>query len=141
MEMKKQREFDPKIPFTFRVELRSIWDGDTIRVDIDRGHGLIDTGENGKGCKVRFAHIDAPEKQNYGSRKVTANEIILGKQAKEFLKDLIVGKQLIMESLKSITKGKYGRYVSILWMEQEDGSWLNVNQKMLDEGHASLVNY
>ena len=55
--------------------------------------------------------------------------ILVKKQVKETVK----GKARDM-------KGKYGRYLADIWLE-EDGSWVNINDLMVQQGHAEYKEY
>ncbi len=80
-------------------------DGDTI---------VIESGE-----RVRLLGIDAPEKgENYY------------KEAKERLEDLILFKNVTLESYGR-NRDKYGRLLRYIWVNEE-----NINIKMIKEGFA-----
>lgn len=84
-----------------------ITDGDTMEMLIE-----------GKGYKIRLAHIDAPEKkQAYGTK------------AKQYLSDLCYGKTATM----TVTDvDRYGRNVAVVVLK--DGT--NVNKEMVKAGFA-----
>ena len=85
----------------------SVTDGDTIKV-YNAEYGQV---------KIRFYGIDTPEKgQPYG------------KAAGKHLASLIAG---AMVEVETVTTGRYGRTVGIVW----DGE-INVNQQMVTAGYA-----
>ncbi len=97
------------IPTYFTVT--KVIDGDTID---------IDTGE-----RVRLICIDSPEYYNEGYE-----------ESKEFLEDLILGKEVKLE--KDISEvGKYGRLVRHVYLP--DGTF--VNELIVKEGYATAYWY
>ena len=38
-------------------------------------------------------------------------------------------------------KGKYGRYLGEIFLKQADGSWLNINDELVNKGLASYKEY
>jgi endonuclease YncB( thermonuclease family) len=38
-------------------------------------------------------------------------------------------------------KGKYGRYVADIWVKGSDGEFINVNDTLVEAGHAEYVQY
>ena len=98
-------------------------DGDTIDIIIDLGFDLT------KKERVRLAGIDTPESRiNTKRYPHRAKEKVMGKAAKERLKELCCGKFKI----KSLGKGKYGRILGIPF--DENGN--DICQMLIDEGHA-----
>lgn len=95
----------------------SVYDADTIRVDIDLGFGL-----RFKNLPLRLAYIDAPELNTEA-----------GIAARDYLRVMLpVGATVIVQTLKD-KKEKYGRYLAVVY---RDG--LNVNDALVNAGHAVL---
>jgi micrococcal nuclease len=113
--------------YHYRARVRSVYDGDTCTLDIDLGLGIWVQGE-----KVRLYRIDAPE--------VRGSEREAGLQSRDFLRETIDGRDVLIETIKD-TKGKYGRYLAEIWLEQPDGSYANVNDRMVSAGHAEYRDY
>ena len=56
-------------------------------------------------------------------------------EANSFLRDLILNKSVVVETVKD-KKGKYGRYVAKLWIED-----ICVNNHLVKSGHAKYRKY
>jgi endonuclease YncB( thermonuclease family) len=82
-----------------------VYDGDTVTVDLDLGFHVWKRGE-----KIRLAHIDAPELRGESQAE--------GKAAGDFLRDLVLNKNVIIQTIKSPSgsdkQEKYGRYLGIM---------------------------
>jgi micrococcal nuclease len=80
--------------------------------------------------KVRLVGINTPE-----IRTTDLEEKERGYSAKNFLKELIEGKTVIVHTVK---KGKFGRWLGVLWLYEEDMTELgqSLNDLMIQEGHA-----
>jgi len=110
--------------FVYNATLDRIIDGDTLDCILDLGFS----------CKlhkqrIRLAGIDTPESRiNTKRYPERAKEKIMGKAAKERLKELCTGKFKV----KSLGKGKYGRILGIPYTE--DGR--DICALLISEGHA-----
>ena len=90
--------------YEYSCTIRSITDGDGLRVDIDLGFGVTLRGDDGRGVNIRLYGIDAPE-----SRTRNKQEKAHGLLAKKFLQDnLKVGERYI---LRTKERGKFGRWL------------------------------
>jgi micrococcal nuclease len=112
--------------FHYTAQVLSVYDGDTCRVGIDLGLGIWIRNE-----KLRLVRINAPE--------MTGPEKARGEASRDFLRALIDGQKIIVETVKD-RRGKYGRYLAEIWIEQ-GGSWLNVNDTLVAAGHAIYQAY
>lgn len=112
--------------YHYRAQVTAVYDGDTCTVDIDLGWFTWV-----KSQKIRLHRINAPEMR--GADKEA------GTKARDFLRALILGQNLIVETIKDSTE-KYGRYLGELWLERE-GQWVNVNDELVQNGHAVYQNY
>jgi len=112
--------------FHYTAQVQSVYDGDTCRVDIDLGLGIWIRNE-----KLRLLRINAPE--------MTGPEKAKGEVSRDFLRELIDGREVIIETVKD-RRGKYGRYLAEIWIEQE-GVWVNVNDTLVAAGHAVYQEY
>ena len=110
-----------KYLYHYRAIVSSVYDGDTVHVDIDLGLSTWIRGE-----KIRLARIDAPE--------IRGEERPEGLRSKKFLADLILGKEILLVTIKD-RKGKFGRYLGEIWLKTGQG-WLNVNDRMVEAGMA-----
>jgi len=107
--------------YHYKAQVVGVYDGDTIYVDIDLGLSTWIRHE-----KIRLARIDAPE--------IRGKERPAGVQAREFLKKLVLNKSILLVTIKD-RREKYGRYLGEIWLE-ENGEWINVNDRMLEAGMA-----
>jgi micrococcal nuclease len=105
--------------YKYRAIITDVYDGDTVTANIDLGmqvwlHNV----------KLRILGVDAPE-----IRTTNLIEKAAAIQARDRVKDLILGKEVSIETKK---KGKYGRWLVSIIIDKED-----LSQILLKEG---LVN-
>ena len=93
------------------VVIASCYDGDTCTTT---------TGE-----KVRLACIDTPELRGKRAEPIPA------KTARDYLRDLVVGKEV---GIRRITKDRYGRTVAELFV---DGG--NIGQELVRNGYGEVL--
>lgn len=113
------------------LEVRDIYDGDTLRLVIDLGFGITHRGINGRGQPFRLNRIDTPE--------IRGDERPDGLIAKDALINFIAGCELAIESIKD-GNDKYGRYICELYALKGE-CWVNVNDWLVENGYASYVEY
>ena len=108
-------------PFTYRLDIDSIsvYDGDTIKCDIDLGFSIILRKQS-----VRSLGINCPEIRTKDER-----EKALAYEARDQLRHILEDAEVI--ALQSHGKGKIGRILGTLFA---DGK--NVNDMMIDLGLA-----
>ena len=111
--------------YHYKAICRSVYDADTIRADIDLG---FDTWVLNK--SIRLRGIDAPE--------VRGKNRIVGIEARDALRELISGEELILQVNRGSHRGKYGRYIAEVWCSKEGES---VNNWLVKSGYAVRVNY
>ena len=104
--------------------MRSVYDGDTCKVDIDLGLKTWVFGE-----KLRLARIDTPE--------LRGDEREQGLLVRDFVREKIAGKEVLVQTLKD-RKGKYGRYLAEIWYTDSDGQYVNLNDLLLDKDYAKV---
>ena len=104
------------------VICEKVLDGDTIDCLIDFGFKLT------KQERFRLSRINAPE--------VKGKEKEEGLKSKFALKELIEGKNIIIETEK---KGKYGRYLAEVWTEEEPNR--NINDWLVLSNLAQYKDY
>lgn len=105
--------------YHYNAFVRDVYDGDTITVDIDFGMDLMLTRQ-----RIRLAHINAPELKGVSRES--------GIISRRWLRDRILGRWIELETLKSRRtgddrKGKFGRWLGVVWIDS-----VNINQLMLD---------
>jgi micrococcal nuclease len=105
--------------YEYRARVRSVYDGDTIRADIDCGFGIWTANQS-----LRLLGIDAPELGKPG-----------GKESRDYLRGLLpVGTAVTIRTVKDETE-KYGRLLATIW--DRDGAYGDsVNDFMVTSGHA-----
>ena len=110
------------IAFWYTGRIHSIYDGDTLRADIDVGLNVVVRFQ-----KIRLARINAPElKGRSRGRGIRSRDAL-----KEFLP---VGSEVLLNTRRD-SKGKFGRWLADIWVEKL-GRWRNVNDWMIESGHA-----
>lgn len=107
--------------YTYNCTVTRVIDGDTVDVDIDLGFDVVL-----KKQRVRLYEIDTPE-----SRTRNKVEKKFGLLAKEYLKTMLLSGEQIR--LKSHAKGKFGRILGELFVEDDKKS---VNMYLVDNHHA-----
>jgi micrococcal nuclease len=99
--------------FTFEhVTVEEVKDGDTIVVMIDLGFN------NFHRETIRFLDLDTPESRKI--RNVSIEHVKRGKEIKAWLKDKILGKEVILKTRKlSEDDDVYGRYLGYVYLDEE----------------------
>ncbi len=92
-----------------------IYDGDTIAIKSDRN----------KVIRVQLAYVDAPDKD-----PKTGKTQPLHDESLKTLKDMIIGKEVIIESMGT---DKFKRIVGIIFLDK-----LNINAEMVRKGMAEI---
>jgi micrococcal nuclease len=108
--------------YTYTAFVTKVYDGDTVTLDIDLGLNVLHTGE-----KCRLYRINTPE--------VRGEEKPQGIQSRDYLRGLILGKEVLIKTVKD-RKGKYGRYLVEIWYKGK-----NVNDLLVSEGYAAYKEY
>lgn len=106
--------------FEYLAHVRSVYDADTIRADVDCGFGIWTSNQS-----LRLLGIDAPE--------LGTDE---GRAARDYLRALLpVGTAVVIRTVKD-GNDKYGRLLAAITATDVDGSGYSVNQRLIDTGHA-----
>ncbi len=121
-------EFVSKYLYHYRAKVLSVYDGDTIRVELNLGFGIKWKGSDGKGVAIRLYGIDTPE--------VRGEERPDGLIARDRLREEILDKEITLKTIKDDT-GKYGRYLGVII--KDDGT--NINEWLVSEGLAERKDY
>ena len=113
--------------YIYKAKLERVVDGDTVDALIDLG---FDTWVK---KRIRYKGIDTWE-----SRTKDLDEKKLGIAAKERNKELLesVSSKPGYFRLKSHGVGKYGRVLGEIFIKDTEGIEYNINQTLIDEGHA-----
>ncbi|MFQ6608408.1 MAG: thermonuclease family protein [Fidelibacterota bacterium] len=113
--------------YHYRAHVTSVYDGDTCTMDIDLGLKIWSRGE-----KIRLKRINAPE--------LRGKERPEGLISRDYLRDLIQDKTVILQTVKD-KKGKYGRYLGEIWVRDDKGDYINVNDNLVKTGMAEYKSY
>jgi len=113
--------------YYYRAKIVSVYDGDTCRADIDLGMGIWVRNE-----KLRLLRINAPE--------MRGDEKAAGKVSRDFLRELVLGKEILIHTRKD-KRGKYGRFLAEIWLEEAPERWINVNDRLVEAGQAVYREY
>ena len=113
--------------FYYQGIVKSIYDGDTLTVDIDMGLGCWIHNE-----KLRLLRINAPE--------VKGESRTEGLAARQYLRSLLAKKEIVIETYLD-DKEKFGRFLAEVWALNADGAYFNVNDAMVQAGHAIYKEY
>ena len=113
--------------YIYKAKLERVVDGDTVDALIDLG---FDTWVK---KRIRYKGIDTWE-----SRTKDLDEKKLGLAAKDRNKELLesVSSKPGYFRLKSHGVGKYGRVLGEIFVKDIEGIEYNVNQTLINEGHA-----
>lgn len=113
--------------YQYRIDVKRVVDGDTVDAMVDLGFRTWTDN------RLRLYGIDTPE-----SRTRDDAERAAGKAATAALSGVLddakeEGRSVLM---KSHGLDKYGRSLATLFVERDDGSYLNVNDWLLENGYA-----
>tara|TARA_B110000967_G_C18473605_1_gene358594 strand:- start:244 stop:579 length:336 start_codon:yes stop_codon:yes gene_type:complete len=108
--------------YVYKATIESIYDGDTVTCTIDCGFGVKLTKQ-----KIRLYGINCPEMR--GDNKVK------GKESRDALRVKLMNKTILLKTIKD-KKGKYGRYLGILYLGDE-----NINDWIVDNNYGIKANY
>jgi len=117
--------------YEYKAEIVRVIDGDTIVCNIDLGFNTWIRNEH-----IRLARINAPE-----SRTRDLEEKARGNAATEFVLDMIAnyGKTILLRT--EIDKGKFGRYIGEINFYECSDMICNLNDMLVENGHAEYVEY
>jgi micrococcal nuclease len=103
--------------YHYRAEVVRVYDGDTIRVNLDLGFGMWMMDQS-----VRLRGINTPELR--GEQRpdgIISRDALIGR---------LQGKKIIISTEKD-KSDKYGRWLGVIYLEGE-----NINQWLVTEGYA-----
>lgn len=108
--------------YYYRAYVVSVYDGDTITVDMDLGMGITKRRQ-----VIRLWKINAPE--------VRGPERPQGLKVRDYVQDLILEKDVLVRTILD-KRGqdrteKFGRLLGEILAEDESGSLLNINELLL----------
>ncbi|MCK5176292.1 MAG: thermonuclease family protein [Candidatus Aenigmarchaeota archaeon] len=106
--------------YIYKANVLKVIDGDTFDVDIDLGFRIITYQ------RLRLADVDTPE--------IRGKERPEGLKVKEYVKELIDKKEVLIQVFKV---GKYGRYVAEVFLENKE----KLSEHLLGKNMAKKVSY
>jgi len=111
--------------YKYHGKIIKVYDGDTVTMQVDLGFNVSVVE------KIRLHGINAPE--------VRGMEKVKGKESRDYLRSLVLHKKVFVQTIKD-KKGKYGRYLGILYVRYND-YLLDVNKHMVSKGYAEEKEY
>jgi micrococcal nuclease len=106
--------------YEYRAIVRSIYDGDTLRADVDLGFGVWVKNE-----RFRLSGIDAPE--------LRGDTLIEARESRDWLrKQIPVGTEIVIKTYKD-KKEKYGRFLATIHVDNR-----NLNEELVKNGFAVI---
>ena len=108
--------------YTYQGKVIKVYDGDTITVNVDLGFNVELKKE-----KFRLIGINAPE--------VRGVHKIAGKKSRDWLRDQILGKTIIITTEQD-KKGKYGRWLAKIWLND-----VCLNDELVKQNLAKYQEY
>ena len=117
-----EKQINPQYQYPALVV--SVYDGDTITVNIDLGFGV-----ELKKQKIRLYGINTPE--------VRGSSRDLGIISRDYVRENILNKNIMLQSIKD-KKGKYGRWLGIVLMGEEN---VNLNKELINKNLAIFADY
>tara|TARA_B100000035_G_C21036674_1_gene571380 strand:- start:4639 stop:4992 length:354 start_codon:yes stop_codon:yes gene_type:complete len=109
--------------YTYKARLIRVIDGDTVDAEIDLGFDVFVRQ------RIRLYGINTPE-----SRTTDLVEKEKGLAAKQRLIELLP-REFVVETILN-KRGKYGRVLGVLKVQNEDETLTNINDLLVEEGHA-----
>ncbi len=106
--------------YIYKANVLKVIDGDTFDVDIDLGFRIITYQ------RLRLVDVDTPE--------IRGEERPEGLKVKEYVKELIDKKEVLIQIFKV---GKYGRYVAEVFLENKE----KLSVHLLEKNMAKKVSY
>ena len=110
--------------YNYKARVLEVYDGNTLRVDIDVGMSIWVRME-----PIKLNRIITPE--------LRGDEESDGLKARDFLREKILGKEILIGTAKD-KKGKSGRFLGEIWLKEDD-QWMNINNLMVDSGHGVYI--
>lgn len=109
--------------YTYKAKLIRIVEGDTVDAVIDLGFGVF------MKQRIRLYGINTPD-----IRSNNLEEKEAGLDSKQRLTELLT-REFIVKTIMN-KRGKFGRILGIVYIEDENSNRINLNDKLVEEGHA-----
>lgn len=109
----------------------SIYDGDTLTVEVDLGFDVT------MKRRLRLYGIDTFE--------LRGSERKRGLRARDWLREKVLGKEVIFRSVRTSSgryTGSFGRYLAVLYVDGLNApGFKNINRWLIEEGHGVYKDY
>jgi micrococcal nuclease len=105
--------------YEYKARIVDVYDGDTFTFEVDLGFSIAVTE------KIRLAGINTPEVR--GSSKVEV------KMVSDYVRSIILGKEVIIQVFK---KGKFGRYIAYVFFDNLTGIPCNLTEHLLQRNYG-----
>ncbi len=102
----------------YTAKVIDVYDGDSITVIVE-----LDDFDMRIKCKIRLLGINTPE-----LRTKNKKEKELGKEARDYLRELILDKEVLVDIIK---KGKFGRHLAYVYYND-----IYINDLLIKKGYA-----
>jgi|TARA_B110000495_G_C22977700_1_gene574417 micrococcal nuclease len=109
--------------YTYKAKLIRIVDGDTIDAEIDLGFDTIVRK------RIRLYGINTPD-----TKTKDLDEKAKGLASKQRLTELL-DNEFVVETILN-KRGKYGRVLGVIYTISANNKRLNINEVLVNEGHA-----
>lgn len=116
---------DPKIEeflYYYKALIVAVYDGDTVTCNIDLGFGMVMHDQ-----KLRLLSLNAPE--------MRGDDVAGGIAARDALRSLILDKWVLIRTKRDEAE-KFGRWLATIYLRDEAGETMDVNQWMIGNFHA-----
>ena len=116
------------------VIVLEVVDGDTLEFEIDQGF------ETFTKTRIRVLDLDTHETRRIKrkGKKVSEAEVAKGKECENYVRELLLGKEVKIETHKS-GKGKFGRYLVSIEFEK-DGEYIDYAEHLKELGYDRDLN-
>jgi micrococcal nuclease len=112
--------------FHYKALITAVYDGDTVTAEVDLGFRIKITE------RFRLLGINTPE--------LRGDEREKGLVSRDAVRQKILGKQVTIKTKKD-KKGKYGRYLGTIFLEEEEGNFININEWIVENDYGVERNY
>lgn len=104
--------------YHYSAKVVDVHDGDTIKVDIDLGFGIILKNQT-----FRFFGINTPE--IHGETRTA------GLKSASYVQKKLIGKEIIIITIKD-EKEKYGRWLGKIFYQKGE-EWIDLNEELVNK--------
>jgi micrococcal nuclease len=113
--------------YYYAAHVTSVYDGDTITVDVDLGLGVWRHNQSIRLWKVNTPEVRGPEREQ-------------GLKVRDFVRAQVLDKQILLRTILD-KRGedqteKFGRMLGEILVEDESGTVINLNELLLKRGMA-----